>query len=168
MVDRLLRCVKAVVDHHIVHHVAAEITGFTIPQDLSLNAAAAVTLWADGEGGRPVSHMVRLQIVDEMASELGTQVLIDLIHRVPFFVGLFAYMATPFCLGDAYARADVFVRNTSFCKQCRLPSKIAKTSILPDLRFAISLDEGNTPIPLRQRLPLWLRTETGAFSFIMV
>ena len=102
MADRLLRCVEAVVDHHIVHHVAAEITGFTVPQDLSLNAAAAVALGTDGEGGRPVSHMVRFQIVDEMTSELGTQVLIRLIHCVLLVVqDCFAVNGSPFSLRTA-------------------------------------------------------------------
>ncbi len=137
MADRLLRCVKAVVDHHIVHHVAAEITGFTIPQDLSLNAAAAVALGTDGEGGRPVSHMVCFQIVDEMTSELGTQVLIRLVHAILLDLQIvFAVNRSPFSLGTAgpsvwlcgvknkFLQAMLPGPRKQFGKQCRLPSKM--------------------------------------------
>ena len=100
MADGLLRGIEAVVDHHVVHHVAPQITGFAEPVLFKQDAAVLMAFGADGELRRPVPHVIRLQIVDEVLPELGPQGLIDLRHGLRLAViCVFAFMASPFFPG---------------------------------------------------------------------
>ena len=97
MTDGLLRGIEAVVDHHVVHHVAAQITGFAEPVLFKQDAAMLMAFGADGELRRPVPHVIRLQIVDEVLPELRPQVLIDFRHGLHLTVlRVFTFMASPF------------------------------------------------------------------------
>ena len=116
----LLRGIEAVVDHHVVHHVAAQVAGFAEPVLFKQDAAVLMAFGADGELRRPVPHVVCLQLVDEVLPELRPQVLIDLCHRLRLTVMCaFVFMVSPFLFrGDVFTRCFPTVY-TSIGKQCK-------------------------------------------------